>query len=558
MFLTRPLCLAILLLILLPLGALDFWDEAPVDVLASELAGAMDDQELLGQVLLLGYQGASASRDILRLIGRRNTGGIKIFGWNVKDLPTLAEAVSRMQRESQTTRFRIPLLVVTDQEGGWVRHVRSGTSETPGNLALGASNIPQDAYLTGYYIGLEMKALGINMNFAPTVDIYTNPEAHIIGPRAFGDDPVRTGVLATAFFKGMDASGVIATAKHFPGHGNADADSHSALPIIPADWDTLWTTDLVPYRLLIREEIPAIMSGHLAFPNITGNLTPASLSSQMIRELTREKMGFQGIIVTDDLIMEGVQHLPYDTATITRLALEAGNDLILISRPPELHERIYILLLDYMKNHPEFRETVRESARRVLELKLRYLKREDAVPLYPALENLDRLIPAADGSDFFTDHAFRSVTPLRGDIPFPLPETTGSVLMVSQYDEFFEEGQKFFPGADRFSFSYAPFYYAENSELRRFQRAVRGYDTILFCLANPNSLEMLKTLESFPGRVQVFSVLTPLYLTQVPWVKRALALYGTSKASFFAGFSASTGIYNPPGVLPLSVNLRGD
>ena len=256
--------------------------------------------------------------------------------------------------------------------------------------------------------------------------------------------------------------------------------------------------------------------------------------------------------------MEGVQHLPYDTATITRLALEAGNDLILISRPPELHERIYLLLLDYMDKHPEFREIVRASARRVLEMKLSYLKREDAVPLFPSSEDLDRLIPAPEGTDFFTDHAFRSVTSLRGSLPFTPPEESGSVLMVSQYDEFFEEGKKFFPGADRFSFSYAPFYYAENGELRRFQRTVRGYDTILFCLANSNSLEMLKSLESFPGEIQVFSVLTPLYLAEVPWVKNALALYGTSGASFFAGFSASTGVYAPPGVLPLSVNLRGD
>lgn len=174
---------AFLLLLVIPLWSLDFWDEVPDEELAAELVAAMDDQELLGQVLLLGYQGSSPSREFLRLINYRKTGGVKIFGWNVKDLPSLARAVARMQQASQENRFRIPLLMVTDQEGGWVRHVRFGTSETPGNLALGATDLPQDAFLTGYYIGLELKALGINMNFAPTVDIYTNPEAHIIGPR---------------------------------------------------------------------------------------------------------------------------------------------------------------------------------------------------------------------------------------------------------------------------------------------------------------------------------------------------------------------------------------
>ena len=553
----RRLCpLVLLLLPLIPGGALDFWDEAPPEELAARLVAAMDDQEILGQSLVLGYQGSTPTQRTLSLVSHRKIGGIKIFGWNVKDLPTLARSVARMQWIAQKNRFRLPLLIATDQEGGSVRHVQSGTLENPGNIAIGATDLPQDAFLTGYYIGQELRALGINMNFAPDVDIYTNPEAHIVGARAFGDDPVRVGVLATAYFKGLDLSGVIGTAKHFPGHGSADADSHSSLPVIHSDLETLWDTDLVPYRFLIKEDIPSIMSGHLAFPAITGDETPATISARILKDLAREKMGFKGVIITDDLIMGGIQQLPYDTATITRMALEAGNDLILISRPPDLQEKIYVSLLNHMKGHPDFRKRVREAALRVVELKLRYLKGPDAVPLYPDVEALGDLIPNREGEEFFTDHSFRGITPLRGEFPLINPEETGRILLVGQYKEMFQEGIKVFPQADFHAIPYSRNSYKMIGRDRRLLRQkAEDYDTVVFCLANYSSLSILEGLENYTREVVVLSVHSPSFLKKVPWVKKALALYGTSPASFLAGFNALAGKYKPTGRLPFKAGF---
>ena len=539
------------LLLSLPVFALDFWDEADPVTLSADLAAAMDDQELLGQVLLLGYYGYEPSPEIERSISVRKTGGIKIFGWNVGDIPSLAASVKSMQERAQENRFRIPLFIVTDQEGGWVRHIRKGTSETTGNLGLGATNIPRDSYLTGYYIGLEMRALGINVNFAPTVDIYTNPKANVIGPRAFSDDPVQTGVLATAFFKGMDSAGVIATAKHFPGHGNADADSHSVLPVIHSGMETVWDTDLVPYRFLIREGIPAIMTGHLAFPEITGDFMPATLSSFMLTDLLRDRMGFKGLIITDDLIMYGVQSLSYDTATITIMAIMAGNDLVLISRTPELHEKIFNRLLAEMKTDPEFKARVIQSAERVLRTKMAYLKKPGAVPLFPELPALAEDVISPEGRDFFIDQSFRSVAPVQWPGDYTPPDPSGKILLAGQYDEFFDEGSDFYPDADRFPISYSPFYYPVEKEKNRFRQTADRYDTIIFCLANPNSLEILKTLENFNGNLIVLSVLTPIYLTEVPWADHSLALFGTTPDSFRAGFSVIRGVYTPTGTVPL-------
>ncbi|MBI9103388.1 MAG: glycoside hydrolase family 3 protein [Spirochaetales bacterium] len=532
--------------------ALDFWDDLPEEELATALIEEMTDQELLGQVLILGYYGGEPSPEIEHSISFRKLGGVKVFGWNVTDLPTLAQSVLDMQELSQETRFRIPLLMVTDQEGGWVRHIRKGTSSTTGNLGLGATNIPRDSYLTGYYIGLEMKSLGINMNFAPTVDIYNNPEAHVIGPRAFSDDPVQTAILATAFFKGMDATGVISTAKHFPGHGNADTDSHSGLPIIRSTLEEIWNNELVPYRFLMREGIPAIMSGHLAFPNITGDEIPATISEFMLTELVRNRLNFKGMVVTDDLIMWGVQGLNYDTATLTKLAILAGNDLVLISRPPELHEKVFDRMLTEMQTNETFRARVIQSADRVIRIKLSYLKRDGAVPLYPDVEAIGQTVVLPEGYDFFLDQSFRSVSAVSWTENSAPVDPNGKILLTGQYDEFFEEGRKAFPGADEYSISYNPFYYPKESEKTYIRRNASDYDTIIFCLANPNSLEILKTLRTYEGNLIVLSVLTPVYLAEVPWVEQSLALYGTTHESFLAGFSILQGVYSPSGHVPLN------
>jgi len=225
-------------------------------------------------------------------------------------------------------RNGIPLFTATDQEGGWVRHVRGNTAITPGNMAIGAGGLPQDAYLSGYHIGKELNALGINMNFAPTVDLYTNPEAMVIGPRAFSDDPVQAGILGAAFARGLSATGVLATAKHFPGHGNADGDSHGVLPVLNETLEELRELELVPFRMMIAEGVPAIMSAHLAFPSVEPSGAPASLSSRFQRDILRGELGFEGIIITDDLYMGGATVYQARTKqSFAELCLAASWDL---------------------------------------------------------------------------------------------------------------------------------------------------------------------------------------------------------------------------------------
>ncbi|MCL2181216.1 MAG: glycoside hydrolase family 3 protein, partial [Treponema sp.] len=276
---------------------MNFHDEGSPQELAAAIESAMTDEQALAQIYMLGWVGESPSPLILDWIRQRNIGGIKIFGWNTPNTQRLAETVGRLQGLSLSGQFGIPLLVATDQEGGWVRHIRGTTRETPGNMAIGASGYPRDAYLSGYYIGQELALVGVNMNFAPTVDLFTNRNSTLIGPRAFGNNPVNAGILGAAFMRGQLAAGVIPTAKHFPGHGDTDLDSHAFLPRIEADFNTIWNRELVPYRMLVAEGIPAVMSGHLAFPQTEGGLTPASLSSWFLRDVLRGRIGFNGVVV---------------------------------------------------------------------------------------------------------------------------------------------------------------------------------------------------------------------------------------------------------------------
>ena len=188
--------------------ALDFWSDAPHGELAAALTEQMTDTELLSQILMFGWAGAEPNELLYQWVSR-GLGNIKVFGWNTENLRLLAEAIGALQKAAAHRRFKIPLFVATDQEGGWIRHVKGETSVTPGNMAIGASGYPADAWYSAYYICRELRALGINMNFAPTLDLFTNPYSTIIGIRSFGDDPAQAGRLGAAFAAGSRAAGII-------------------------------------------------------------------------------------------------------------------------------------------------------------------------------------------------------------------------------------------------------------------------------------------------------------------------------------------------------------
>lgn len=529
-----------------------FFDDIDDEILTESLIASMSDAEILSQVFFLGYIGVTPSDTIKKWITTRQIGGVKIFTRNVANLPTLALSIKEMQELAMDGRLEIPLFVATDQEGGWVRHIKHQTSETPGNLALGASGLPRDAFLTGFYIGREMKALGINMNFSPTTDVYSNPSASVIGPRAFSTDPVLTALLSVAYFKGMSKAGVIATAKHFPGHGGASKDSHGHLPIIYADFEVLWNRELVPYRFLIREGLPAIMTAHLAFPQILNDMTASSVSSYFQHDLLRDTLGFEGVTITDDMEMAGVLKGNGNIADACKRALESGNDMILISHTPRFQEKTWKHLLGLMKTDDEFRNRINDATRRIISLKLKTFKGKDAFPLLPDIHNLKERIPDNDAQDFFFENACRSITTIRSrEIPFS-PQSGEKILLVGQVENFFTEALGRYPEADVARFSFNPFYTSKEADRKRIPDLAQTYDTIIFCIANFNSLDILQTLKELDIKIIVISTLSPVYLMETEWVQTAIAIYGMSSDSFRAGFAVLSGDFVPEGRLPIT------
>ncbi|MFW5801255.1 MAG: glycoside hydrolase family 3 protein [Spirochaeta sp.] len=531
-----------------------------IDQRISELLGSMSDEERLAQLLMIGWPTVEPTSEIMRWIRERNIGAVKIFGWNGNDVPSLARAIGQMQTAAVEQGIGIPLFTSTDQEGGWVRHIKDITSVTPGNMAIGASGLTHDAYQSGYYIAQELRYIGINMNLAPTVDVYTNPEAHVIGPRAFSDNPLQTALLGSAFFQGHRAQGVISTAKHFPGHGGAPGDSHLMLPTVDIPMEQLWERDLLPFRMLIQEGIPALLGGHLSFPEVTGDETPASFSPYFNRTLLREEMGFEGIIITDDLYMYGAidygnQH-GENVADLVIRAIRAGNDMVMLSKTPEFNGQIWTAMYRTYQSDEEFRNDVDNAVRRILKVKLGYLHDPDTrVPLVPDTEELHQSIPSEATQKFFQEQAARGTT-LLGERLLPVDEEQRILLAGHNY-AFFQVGREFFPEADEYRFQNRYFYFSSANDRTRMRELAADYDIIIYALGDVNSAQVLAELEDYQEKIVILSLLSPVYLLNLPWVHSGVAVYGWTDNSVRAGFSVLTGASEAFGSLPIQSLMEG-
>lgn len=530
-------------------GVVNFWDDEKSDILAKNIVDEMTDTELLSQILMFGWAGLEPETILYQWV-ERGLGSVKVFGWNTDDIKLVAKSISSLQRQATNGRFQIPLFVATDQEGGWIRHVKGETANTPGNMAIGSSGYPADAWYSAFYISREIKALGINMNFAPTVDLFTNQESTIIGTRSFGDDAEKAGVLGSAWAAGSMAAGVIPTAKHFPGHGDTEFDSHINLPIIDIDRTTFEKRELVPFTYLIKENIPAIMSGHLSFPKIDPTGAPASLSKHLLTTILRERLGFKGLIITDDMMMNGDTLYAGSLSNAFKMAIEAGNDIVISSTTAKLGEALWTSNLALMGEDENFKNRVKNAAFNVIKAKLDYFKSENAAPLYPNPETIDNFIPDREGQKFFLEQACRSITVEKKNL-FPLKnEKAGKVLLAGSLPRFFSEGKARYPEAAEFRYNYelGPNETAWMSE--NIGEVAKNFDTIIILVSSERSAKIAESLKPLEKKVIVFSIMTPNYSFSLDWADTIIAGYSYSPYTIQAMFGALNGEYNAKGVLP--------
>ncbi len=327
----------------------------------------MNLEQALGQRLLLWFEGVEPPAELLATLRQRPPGGVTLFRHLNGAAPAQVRALTAALQAAARAGGGPPLLVCADQEGGQLQGLE-GLTAFPGAMALGATGSADLARQVGAALGRELAAVGVNVNFAPDCDVNLNPQNPVIGVRSFGEDPTLVARLAAAMTVGLQASGVAATAKHFPGHGDTDVDTHHGLAVIAHGRERLARVELPPFRAAIDAGVRLVMSAHLALPALTGRADlPATLAPELLRELLRGDLGFSGVVVSDALSMAGVAGGLSPGETVVRAAA-AGVDLLLLAPPNDAGEAYGALLAAARAGRLAPRE-LEASARRVLALK---------------------------------------------------------------------------------------------------------------------------------------------------------------------------------------------
>jgi beta-N-acetylhexosaminidase len=304
------------------------------------------------------------------LIEKYHVGGVIYFAWsnNVANPQQIAGLSNGLQRVATSQPSGIPLTISTDQEQGVVTRVGPPATQLPGNMALGAGRSVPNAYDAARITGTELRAIGINQDFAPDSDVNVNAQNPVIGVRSFGSDPSLVSDLVSASVDGFKSANVAATAKHFPGHGDTATDSHYGVPIINhsrAEWERI---DAPPFRAAISRGIDTIMTAHIVVPALDPSGVPATLSKPIITDILRGELGYDGVVITDALTMQGVRD-SFGDDRIPVLALKAGVDQLLMPAPGKL-DIAYHAVINAVRSGELTEHRIDQSVRRVLQLKM--------------------------------------------------------------------------------------------------------------------------------------------------------------------------------------------
>ncbi len=328
-------------------------------------------QEKIGQRLMTGFRGTEMTEEFRQVVKTHKIGNVILFQDNVGDREQLKQLCREIQELIRQETGHSAFIAI-DQEGGIVTRLKEDAVNVPGAMALGATGDPENAYRAGLLIGREMRALGPNFNFAPTVDVNSNHKNPVIGVRSYGDDPYSVARFAARSVQGLLEGGTMCTAKHFPGHGDTELDSHLALPCVDKPLEDLEKMELIPFQAAIEAGVSAVMTAHILFPQIEPDPIPATMSRRIMQGLLREKLGFQGIIVSDCMEMAAIAS-HYGISEGTLAAFKAGVDLVEITHHPLLCADAAVRILEAAEAGELDMEEMDASVNRILEAKKRWI-----------------------------------------------------------------------------------------------------------------------------------------------------------------------------------------
>lgn len=322
----------------------------------------------VGQLFIFGFMGHDLSKGLRRTLTQHKPGAVIVFGRNIKTARQLIDLNYESQRVALAASG-MPLLIAVDQEGGTVIRIKT-SPPLPSALALGEAGSPELVHDAGLHTGRLLKALGFNMNLAPVLDVADPGTDPFVGTRSFGKDPERVSRLGNKFASGLREAGVLPTAKHFPGHGGV-ADTHKATPVKHATFETLAKVDLIPFATGFRQ-VPesAVMLAHIAYPKLDPAGVPATFSKPVVTHLLREKMNFNGLVITDDIEMAGAFVVKDPSERAVR-AIEAGVDLVMIAWNRRLQAKAVDAVFRAVKTGRISEARIDESLKRILRAKRR-------------------------------------------------------------------------------------------------------------------------------------------------------------------------------------------
>lgn len=349
---------------------------APEDEI-KKLLDTMTLDEKIGRMVMVGLEGYTPDEKTMEMIEKYHVGGFILFSRNIEGPDQLTALLNSLK--AANSRSKIPLLLSVDQEGGRVSRMPKELERFPDNQTVGKVNLEEFSYKLGALLAECVKAFGFNMNFAPVLDIHSNPNNPVIGDRSFGEDAEIVSRLGISVMKGMQDQGVISVVKHFPGHGDTDEDSHISLPSVEHSKERLMNFELVPFQNAIQNGADAVMIAHITVKEIDPD-RPATLSEAVVTDLLREELNFDGVVVTDDLTMGAVMK-NYDIGEAAVQSVLAGTDVLLVCHGYDNQVSVMEALKEAAENGTITEERIDRSVYRILKLMEKYRIEDRLAPL---------------------------------------------------------------------------------------------------------------------------------------------------------------------------------
>lgn len=529
----------------------------PSESEVQSLLSQMTLEEKVGQMIMGGFYGDVPTEDARRLIQEAHVGSMILFAYsgNVKEPLQTAKLNNGLQKLAADTRLKIPLLIATDQEGGVVARLTTGATELPGNMALGAARDPKLVRQAYKIMAQELRAVGIQMDLAPDLDVNVNPDNPVIGVRSFAENPELVAQMGTEAIRGLQKNNVIATAKHFPGHGDTNVDSHLGLPVINKSREELEKVELVPFKQAIASGIDAIMTAHIHVPALdpTPDL-PATLSKPILTGLLREQLGYKGLIITDSMTMAGVANYFGGVPQAAVKAVDAGADIILLTPSLTTDEQIevYRAIVDAVRAGTLAEKRIDESVLRILKAKLRYgLFQNSQVDL----EKVPKEVGTEKSARQAQEMARKSVTLVKNEgnlLPFKL-SSEQKLEIISQYS-IIDRVKPYHANTEEI---YMQKTNPTDAEIAQAVQMASGKDVLIVGTYSaslyPQQIKLVKELQKLNKPIAVVAFRNPYDIKDFPEVNAYLNVYGFRSVSLQAAVDTLFGNNNPSGKLPVTI-----